>query len=192
MKASVLERGPAVSLDLVAERLGVSTPALLKRFGTRRELMIAALKPPERSAWLDFLARGPDARPLADQLEELLAKMIDFFAEAMPCLVALRESGIPWEAVYSPLRPPPAVEGVRVMTRWLEQAREEKLVATDACETVATAILGAVQARAFIAHPTNKPFTARAQATYLRELTQLSARALAPARRRPLRSRKLR
>ena len=47
MRASVLEHGPAVSLDLVAEKLKVTGPALLKRFGTRQALMIEALKPPE-------------------------------------------------------------------------------------------------------------------------------------------------
>ena len=53
MRASVLEHGPAVSLDFVAEKLGVTGPALLKRFGSRQKLMIEALKPPEVPTWVE-------------------------------------------------------------------------------------------------------------------------------------------
>lgn len=46
-----MERGPAVSLDVIAERVGVTSPALLKRFGSRQDLMIAALRPSDPPAW---------------------------------------------------------------------------------------------------------------------------------------------
>ena len=45
-RTCVLEHGAQVSLDVVAERLGVTAPALLKRFGCRQELMVNALRPP--------------------------------------------------------------------------------------------------------------------------------------------------
>jgi AcrR family transcriptional regulator len=180
MKASVLERGPHVSLDVVAQRLGVTTPALLKRFGTRQELMLSALKPPEHPEWLSLVERGPDGRPFAAQLEEVLTAIIEFFAEAMPCMVALRESGIPQHVLYSGQKTPSPIQGLRALTQWLERARGRGLISTDAVETTATALLGSLQSRAFIAHLMNKPFTARAQATYVREVTQLFVRALSP------------
>src|SRR5690242_20742043 len=170
MRASVLERGPAVSLDVVAERLGVTTPALLKRFGTRQELMVSALKPPDHPPWIDLVERGPDDRPLATQLEEILSAITEFFSEAMPCWVALRESGIPQNIVYAKTKGPPMARGVLVITQWLERARKQKLIATDAVETCATAIVGSLQAQAFMAHLQKKPHTARAQATYVKEL----------------------
>lgn len=52
MCSCVLSHGPQVSLDLVAKELGVTGPALLKRFGTREELMLRALRPPEVPAFL--------------------------------------------------------------------------------------------------------------------------------------------
>jgi AcrR family transcriptional regulator len=178
MKASVLERGPHVSLEVVAERLGVTTPALLKRFGTRQELMVHALRPPEHPAWLALVERGPDGRPFAVQLEEVLKAIIEFFAEAMPCMVALRESGIPNHVLYAEHRVPPPIQGLRLLTTWLQRACDKGLISTDAPETAATAILGSLQARAFMAHLMKKPFTARSQVTYVREVTQLFVRAL--------------
>lgn len=180
MKASVLERGPNVSLDVVAERLGVSTPAILKRFGTRQELMVAALKPAEHPAWMSLAEAGPDDRPFAVQLEEVLTAITEFFAEAMPCMVALRESGIPNHVIWA--NKPPPVKGLNILTAWMGRAKDKGLVATDAVETAATALIGSIQTRAFMAHLTQKPFTAKAQATYVREVTQLFVRALAPTR----------
>lgn len=183
MKASVLERGPSVSLDVVSERLGVSTPALLKRFGTRQELMVQALKPSEHPAWLDLVDHGPDDRPFAQQLEEVLSAITEFFSEAMPCWAALRESGIPQHVLYAKSKAQPMQTGIKALSGWLERAHDKGLVQSDAAETHATALLGSLQIRAVMAHFTQKPFTPRSQATYLKELTQLFVRALSPKAR---------
>lgn len=180
MKASVLERGPHVSLDHVAEQLGVTTPALLKRFGTRQELMLRALRPAEQPEWRQLVERGPDGRPFAAQLEEVLTAITEFFAEAMPCLVALRESGLPHHLLFAGQKEPAPLIGLRALTEWIERARDQGLISTEAPETTATALLGSLQARAFMAHLMKKPFTPKSQALYVREVTRLFVRALAP------------
>jgi AcrR family transcriptional regulator len=183
MKASVLERGPSVSLEVVADRLGVTTPALLKRFGTRQELMLQALRPPEHPAWLDLVEQGPDERPFAVQLEEVLTAITSFFSEAMPCWHALRESGIPQHVLYAKNKAQPMQTGIKALSAWLERAHDQGLISSDAAETHATALLGSLQIRAVMAHFTQKPFTPRSQAAYLKELTQLFVRALSPKAR---------
>ena len=45
-RAVFLEQGPGASTQSIADRLSVSQAALFKRFGTKRDLMIAALMPP--------------------------------------------------------------------------------------------------------------------------------------------------
>src|SRR5262249_61326624 len=105
-RACTLEHGPHVSLDMVAEKLGVTPPALLKRFGSRRALLLAALRPNDDPRYLSDLARGPDERPLPTQLEELLARVLDLMVREVPCMVALRESGIPLEDVFPPGQTP--------------------------------------------------------------------------------------
>lgn len=178
MRAHALEHGPGVSLDLVADELGVSTPALLKRFGTRRELLLAALRPPARPAWIDGLGAGPTEAPLEAQLLEIFAAATRSLAEVMPCILVLRESGIPIEEVF-PREKPPEV-ALRALQKWLAAARRQRLVTAAETDTAAYAILGALQTRAMLAHITSSPFSPKAEAGYHAELARLFARALAP------------
>lgn len=179
MRSCVLEHGPSVSLDLVAKVLSVTPPALLKRFGTRQDLMIAALRPPDDSSWYQALTHGPDGRPLVTQLQEIILRTSAFTAQVMPCVIALRESGIPASAVYSK-GSPPLLKGVRALTEWFERARSKGLVGDHELETAATALLGAITTRAFSAHINHRPWTPRAQGEYAIELSQLFTRALVP------------
>lgn len=183
MRSCVLQHGPAVSLEVVAEQLNVTSPALIKRFGTRRELLIAALKPADAEVWLQRLAQAPDARPLEAQLEGLIAAFAEFFRHAMPCLIALRESGIPHRELYPPSEVPPPIRSIRWLSKWLVQAERAGLVRTDAPETAATAIIGAITTRAFAAHLTQTPWSVRAQKDYGTQLAQLFTRALSPNHR---------
>ncbi len=180
MRSCVLQHGPAVSLDVVAEQLNVTAPALIKRFGTRRALMIAALKPPEDNAWLRHLAQGPDERPLKVQLEEVIRSFSEAFSEAMPCMFALRESGIPLSELFPPHQVPPQVRALRATARWLGQLSEKGLADGSAIETAATALVGAITTRAVTAHLTRTPWSARAQREYCRQLAELFSRALSP------------
>src|SRR4051812_24286082 len=95
VRSSVSAHGPKVSLDKVAAQLGVTQPAILKRFGNRQALMLAALMPPAEPPWVEGLKGGPDARPFETQLNELAQRMTTWFVEIVPCMSALRESGIP-------------------------------------------------------------------------------------------------
>lgn len=183
MRTSVLAHGPAVSLDVVAEQLGVTSPALIKRFGTRRALMIAALKPPDESAWSRRLALGVDDRPLQVQLEEVVNSFSEAFTEAMPCMFALRESGIPLHEIFPPSEVPPQVRALKMMAKWLGEAAARGLAHGDALDTAATALVGAITTRAMTAHLTRTPWSSRAQREYARQLAQLFTRALQPDNR---------
>ncbi|MEW6434063.1 MAG: TetR/AcrR family transcriptional regulator [Myxococcota bacterium] len=183
MRASVLEHGPHVSLDAVAGKLKVTGPALLKRFGSRRALLIRALRPPDNPELLSVLAREPDGRPLDEQLAAVLGGLWDFVSEVLPCIAALRESGIPHEEVFDKRRDSPG-RFVKQLQRWLELARDRGLVEGDGLEAAATAMLGAVQTRIFTAHVAKEQLTARHRREYLKDLTQFFTRALTPTGRR--------
>jgi len=64
VRRAVLEHGPSVSMDHIAAELGVTPPAIFRRFGSRNELLIAALKPDEEPSFLAALAAQAGARPL--------------------------------------------------------------------------------------------------------------------------------
>lgn len=191
-RACVLDLGPHVSLDAVAERLGVTAPALLKRFGSRQRLFLEALRPPVEAPFRRLLEETPDpATPFEAQLEPLLRAMLDFFQEMVPRISALRESGIAHTKVHEGRGSP--VDGIRAMTRWLEAAAAAGLIEVEAPESAATAMLGSITARAFTAHWTKHAYSTRSNREYLKDITQLFCRALsvstAPRRRRPVRSR---
>ena len=183
MRACVLERGAGVSLDVVAERLNVTSPALLKRFGSRSELMLRALQPPDAPPWMAWFDLGPDERPLQTQLAEHFDRIWAFFSEIIPCVSALRESGVPHDKIFEGKRNAP-VHAIRAISHWLAKAHTAGLIETSAPESVATAIIGALQTRAFTAHVAKVPYSSRSNREYLDDLVQLFTRALAPARAR--------
>ena len=179
-RACVLEQGPGVSLDLVAERLGVSTPAILKRFGSRRALILAALRPPEELPWTRELAEPPTDAPLFDQLQSLFERILVFFVEEVPCMSALCESGIPLKELFDSEIPPPPVLGSRALAHWLSLAKARGLVEGDDFETTASAMLGALQGRVFLRHLFKRAWWKRTEREFVTDLANLFARALEP------------
>ncbi len=179
MKELVLQHGPSVSLDVVAEKLGVTSPALLKRFGSRKTLLVQALRPPARPEWMNALEKGPDGRSLVVQLEEVFSSIFGYFRQVLPCLTALRESGISVDAVFDKNEPQP-LRGIRSLKAWLLSAQKAKLIETDAPESIATAMVGALQAKIFVAHLMQQPISLRSQQQYVRDLALLFARGLQP------------
>jgi AcrR family transcriptional regulator len=182
-RACALDHGPSVSLALIAQRLGVSQPALLKRFGSRRALLLAALCPPEDPEWVTALAADFDERPFREQLEEVLERIAAFFAAAVPCWSVLRESGIPVEEAFPQSGTPPIVRAIRTLAGWLERARHRNLVAGSHFETAAMAIIGALQGRAIMAHYLKRPWSRRSEREYVTEVAEIFARALEPQSR---------
>jgi len=186
MRASVLEHGPSVSLDVVAAELGVTGPALLHRFGSRQALLLKALMPPAEAPFVADLDAGPDDRPFAEQLESVLMRVSDHFSAIAPCMSALRESGIA-QATLAEAKPGP-LRSVQAFYRWLLRARDLGLVAAadHELETAATAILGAMHSHAMMAHIYKEALSTRPAVEHAHDLARLFARALgATTARRP-------
>ena len=175
MREGVRAKGARVSLETVAAALKVSVPAILKRFGNREALMVAALKPPDPPEWVEVVRAGPSDGPLEGQLAQLFSRLCTFMMQVMPCVIALRESGIPAERWLRPQAPQRDVEAVHC---WLTLARKKGLVLADELEASAVAMLGAVQSRAFLAHLLKRGFPEREQKAYVRDLARVFSRAL--------------
>ncbi len=179
-RTAVAESGPGVSLDVVAGKLGVSQPALLKRFGSRQKLMVAALRPPAEPPYAAKLRAGPDDRPLREQLAEVIGWLFAYFEENAPLIAALRESGIPMCDVFPPSDgEPPPLRIKRGVSEWLRRARTKGLLAADCdVDTVALCIVSTVSASSHMRHlfrhlAMNKPDRA-----FLKSVTDFFDRAL--------------
>ena len=179
-RACTLERGPQVSLDVVAERLGVTPPALLKRFGNRRALLLAALRPSEDPEWMEFVADGPDARPLEQQMADIMTRLLSLMVREVPRMVALRESGIPLDELFPPGVAPPPVLALRALSGWLDRARERGLIGDDESETAASAIIGALHGRIFLTHLLKRSWMRQPQHEFVETLARMFSRALVP------------
>lgn len=152
VRRAVLQLGPHVSMDIVAEQLGVTAPALFRRFGSRTGLLLAALRPEASPPFLTEVERGPDDRPIGEQLVELFTHMGRHMLGSLPCLTALRESGIPLDTLLKDDDDPPPLRAVRALSGWLQRAARAGLIADVDPDGVAMAMLGAVQAPIFLRH----------------------------------------
>jgi AcrR family transcriptional regulator len=152
VRKGVLSQGPAIPLDVIAEGLNVTAPALLKRFKTRNALLIAALRPPERPPFLSVIEAGPDNRPFEMQLREIIEAMTAFIEDVFPCLSALRESGIPREELKDMFKHAPPVRVVEALSGWFERADKLGLCEAPDAEAAALMLLGATQMPISIRH----------------------------------------
>lgn len=177
-RSAVLLHGAQVSLDVVAQQIGVTSPALIKRYGNRQALLLAALRPDERALEALF-EQTIDDRAFSEQLEALLDGLSTYFARTMPCVMALRECGITQEQFVREIKLPMPVLAVAGMKRWLHAARARGLIESDMLETAATALIGAVSTRMVSAHLSKREWSRRSQLAHQRELTALFTRALA-------------
>jgi AcrR family transcriptional regulator len=179
-------RGPAVSLDVIAQRVGLTSPALLKRFGSRQDLMVAALRPSDPPAWVRDIEAGPDDRPLEEQLSGLIDRVLDFFTREMPCITALSESGFPVDEIFDRKQAPPPFRNIWALSAWLKRAQQRGLIDKNAIddgdfEGVATGLLGALHGRVFLSDFIGTSFWRRSRDEYVADLARVYARALAPA-----------
>jgi AcrR family transcriptional regulator len=136
-----LQRGPGASVAEVAERLGVSAPAILKRVGSKEALLRDALGGSEAAPpFVHALGRGPDPDDPGRQLVGLLVQAFAAFRQVAPALAVLRVSGLELRSD----RPSPNVLAREALRDWLVAAGVER------APDVAELLLGAIESRSFL------------------------------------------
>lgn len=143
----ILAHGPSVSAKRIADELGVSAAALFKRVGTKQELIRRALVGVGMPGFILELERGPDDRPVREQLLERAQQIDGFFAKAMPAISMLKAGGICPSDVFKEMDEPPPIRAVRALRSWFEALRSQGRVTFEDSEAIALAFLGSLQAR---------------------------------------------
>ncbi len=145
-----LENGVAVSAQAIADRVGISQPALFKRFGTKKELVLRALAPPEHFPVLDWLETAPVEGPFRPQLEALLERIWETLQWILPRIAVLTASHFSPETIFARYEKPPPVRLILGINGFLERARDLGHIRADLDpEMVALTIFGVLQSRAF-------------------------------------------
>jgi len=167
-RACFLEHGPAVSVTVVAERLGVTAAAGFRRVGDKDALLRLALDPGAPPDILTALRDGPRPdEPLEAQLAQVLGALLSFFRRVVPGLLVMRATGAPSSVTGA--KPDWARAG---LTAWIRAAGKP-----GAPETLADLLVSAVEARCLREHLSAEAATPRQDAAWARRLV----RAMRPA-----------
>lgn len=146
----MFKHGPSVSTVCIADSLGVSQATLFKRFGDKSNLILCALLPKGRPAFLDLVDKGPDReQSIRDQLVCIGVAAMGHFRSVMPRIMALRQAGIEPQRLIGHFDVPPPVVVLQSIRTWFEQANDAKLLRCVDSEATAMAFMGSLHVRVF-------------------------------------------
>ena len=115
------KRGSAVPLSEIASELGVSAPALIGRFGTKENLILASVGHARSEAWAKAIRdREVDDRPLAEHLREIWQQSVELIRDGLPVMAGLVHSDLRSALEEDEETSPPAF-GERVIQEWLDR-----------------------------------------------------------------------
>ena len=175
-----LESGPAVSTQTIADRIGLSQAGLFKRFGTKQELMVAALIP-AIPPFVSIVRAGPNAaEPLRPQLQSIARDFAVFFRGMVPCIMVLKSSGIDLEEILRSFEEPPPVMTRRLLTGYLQRAEEAGLATISDPGAVASLFLGAFHLHSFMSHITEEVMSDDALFAFSDAVVDMLWRGIAP------------
>ena len=155
-RAVFLEHGPSASTQAIADRLSLSQAALFKRFGTKQDLMVAALRPPIPS-FLGEVSKGPTLeQPLYPQLCSIARDAVVFFRTMVPRLMVLKSSGVDLEQHLKTFEEPPPVMVRRLLSGYFQRAMDAGLARPADPLAAASLCLGAFHMHSFMSHITDE------------------------------------
>lgn len=176
-----LETGPTATTAEVARRAGVSEGTIFKRYATKKDLIIAAMKMREAVPWQQGLQARVGASELNLQLADLMKELIEFFRMMAPRLALMSSCHIRKEEFFGAHSEPPPVTGIRALSRYL--ATEQQLGRLGPCdvEIVARVLLGAsIQYAMHESHGVHA-WLPMPEDTYIRGTVELVLHGVAPS-----------
>lgn len=174
------EKGATVSTQFIADQLGVSQATLFKRFGSKVNLLQKSVALPMKvHSILERLLAEPTEMPIQEQLEELCLMFLEFFDEALPVWASLNSAGLAFDCDLSSDSPPVLVR--EYFTSWIERLRVQGKIRTEVdSESVALALIGAVQYRSVRIHIIKDKGLKRSKEEYISSIVDVIWKGLAP------------
>lgn len=174
----VLQEGPSVSTQTIANNLGVSQATLFKRFGNKLQLLQQALFLPMQAAkMLQLLELPIDTHDPKTQLLRMAQGMHAFFDQMVPCWSALHAAGIRPPEPTSEESPP--IRARRAIENWLvELQRAGCITALENPESLSIGLIGSLQARSFRKHILRDAFMQESDESYVQDIVDFTWRGL--------------
>ncbi len=148
-RAIFLDRGVEATTAEIAEEAGVSEGTIFKRFKTKEDLFIEAMRFPEMPAWLTQLPGRTGEGELRANLEWLGAQMLDFFVDMLPKIQLAWSHNINIrERILSGAQSPP-IRALKTVAYFLDQEMALGRLARRDSEVLARALIGALHHYSF-------------------------------------------
>ena len=145
-----LEHGPSASVDLVAEKVGITGPAIFRRMGSKQNLMVRALTYGFGASFVGVLQSGPRAEiPVREQLGEIVRVLRQDIEALLPCLTTLRAAGMEPDAIAACFEEAPPARAQREMAAWIRRGQAMGLLREQDADAAAISCMGAVHMRVF-------------------------------------------
>lgn len=151
-RETFLTEGPSASVRRIAERVGVSQAALFKRFGSKHQLMIAALLPTPPVELIAALNAGPTEDDIPAQLLQHAAALQRHLRTVIPQVWALKASTVPLESLLRQVDELPVEVVRRALAGWFERVEAAGHIRHIDPTALATMLMGSLQGRAMLAH----------------------------------------
>lgn len=174
-----MEHGPSASTELIATQLGVSPQALLKRFQTKRELLLAAVLPPEAAAWIPIVEAGPDDRPVRQQLSEIVELLAEYYVDIARRMSVLQFAGFGPEDLQGRYNELPPLRNIRIVASWFERASSRGLIRRTDFQVAAMTVLCALHGPAMLTGFVGRHPTGHSRAEYVDAVVDLILEGLA-------------
>lgn len=140
-----LEQGATLSASEIAQALGVSHTTIFNRFGSKEQLMLAALAPLKETPWVAALESGPGPGSVRDQLVAHAQVVAAYFEDVRAGLAALQAAGIdPSRACPGGGCASAPARAFNALTGWIERAQAQGAMAPGDAGVIASTILGAL------------------------------------------------
>lgn len=179
-----MEKGLQVSTRTIAEKLGLSQPALFKRFKTKADLFIAALTPSEKMPVLDWIEQQPAEGPLLPQMETLLFKVWEQLKEIIPRVMVLHMAinNLSPDKLLSKFEVPPPTLILLAIGAFVKRAQQNGQISKALSpEALALNIMGTLQGRAFFNLVIKNPVPTETDEAYIKQTAQLLCRGIEPS-----------
>jgi AcrR family transcriptional regulator len=167
-----LERGVNTPVAVVAKELGVTPAALFHRAKSKERLISLALWPPDPPE-LESLRHGPVGPGAAnDDLAEILFGLNSYFALAVPAIFLLHMGGVTpgKNSTKKTSKLPTMLRLRRMLAGWLQQATANSKLDSKDPQTLAEALLGALEARHLHGYLGGKKFSTAQNRNFTRAL----------------------